>query len=81
MILDVGPRLVLGTDVGLYLQAAIAQYMSSCCRHGVTVPAGLHLLALDVALLRGHSHQVRVYPPATILVTCNLSWQPALNAC
>ena len=47
-----------GLDVRLILQAAIAQYLGSCCRHGITMPAGLHLLAIDVALLRGHSHQV-----------------------
>lgn len=39
-------------------QAAIAEYLGSCSRHGVAVPAGLHLLAVDVALLRGHPHQV-----------------------
>ena len=40
------------------LQAAVAEYLASCGRHGVTVPAGLHLLAVDVALLTGHPHQV-----------------------
>lgn len=41
-----------------YLEAAIAEYLGSCCRHGIAVPPGLHLLAVDVALLRGHPHQV-----------------------
>lgn len=42
----------------LLLQAALAAYLDSCARHGVEVPSGLHLLALDVALLTSHSHQV-----------------------
>lgn len=41
-----------------YLEAAVAEYLGSCGRHGVAVPAGLHLLAVDVALLTGHPHQV-----------------------
>ncbi|KAA6415276.1 MAG: hypothetical protein FRX49_13638, partial [Trebouxia sp. A1-2] len=41
-----------------YLEAAIAEYLGSCCRHGIAVPPGLHLLALDVALLTAHPHQV-----------------------
>ncbi|KAL0046520.1 hypothetical protein WJX82_002723 [Trebouxia sp. C0006] len=41
-----------------YLEAAIAEYLGSCCRHGIAVPAGLHLLAVDVALLTAHPHQV-----------------------
>ncbi|KAL3156053.1 hypothetical protein ABBQ32_013041 [Trebouxia sp. C0010 RCD-2024] len=41
-----------------YLEAAIAQYLASCSWQGIAVPAGLHLLSIDVALLRGHKHQV-----------------------
>lgn len=40
------------------MQAALAAYLDSCLRHGVEVPSGLHLLALDVALLTSHNHQV-----------------------
>ena len=40
------------------LQAAVAEYLGSCGRHGVAVPAGLHLLAVDVALLTDRPHQV-----------------------
>lgn len=39
------------------VQAAIAEYLRSCSRHGIAVPAGLHLLTVDVALLRGHKFQ------------------------
>ena len=45
-------------EVTLAVQAAIAEYMASCSRHGIAVPAGLHLLSVEVALLRGHKHQV-----------------------
>ncbi|KAL0036895.1 hypothetical protein WJX77_003973 [Trebouxia sp. C0004] len=45
------------TDVQ-YLEAAIAEYLSSCSRHGIGVPPGLYLLAVDVALLTAHPHQV-----------------------
>ena len=47
-----------GNEVYVSVQAAIAEYLASCSRHGVAVPAGLHLLSVDVALLKGHKHQV-----------------------
>ena len=40
------------------VQAAIAEYLASCSRYGVAVSAGLQLLSVDVALLKGHKHQV-----------------------
>lgn len=49
---------VFHSELILQVQAAIAQYLASCSRHGLAVPAGLHLLSVDVALLRGHKHQV-----------------------
>ena len=50
-------------ELSLGVQAAVAQYLASCSRQGIAVPAGLHLLSVDVALLRGHKHQVSC-PPA-----------------
>ena len=47
-------------EVIISVQAAIAEYLASCSRHAIVVPAGLHLLSVDVALLKGHQHQVRL---------------------
>lgn len=40
------------------LQAALTAYLDSCARHDVQVPSGLHLLALDIALMTSHPYQV-----------------------